>query len=124
MLLGELHLLILKLLIKLLLLLLKLLLQVEIVLLQLEVLLKLEVNRVGRPRMHGARGFVFGQGLIIGEELLAVIARRPVETALIALEVGAEGIDVHAIIIVLQLIRSIHVQVVGEGESREVDAKG
>ena len=42
---------------------------------------------------------------MVGEELLAVIARRPVDVALIVLEEGTDGVDIYAVaVIVLQLI--------------------
>jgi len=81
--------LLLELLVELGLLLLELMLQVDIVLLQLKVLLELNGVDARRSGTHRAGGFMFGEALTRGEELLAVSAGGPV--ALVVLEVGANS---------------------------------
>jgi len=125
-----------KLLVKLGLLLLELLLQVEIVLLQLEVLLELDGVDSRRPGTHRAGGLVLGEALIGREELLAVTAGGPVDSALVALEKRAEGGNVDVAIVYrskaslsgschgLSLALGVHRGIVDEREPGEVAAIG
>lgn len=107
----ELSLLFLELLVELSLLLLELLLQIDVVLLQLEVLLELEVDTRGIVglRAHGAGTLVLGI-IVVGKELLAVIARRPVDALIVLkaiLNVGVESVEIQTILglaIALELI--------------------
>lgn len=64
---------------------------------------------------------MLGISFVVGKELLAVIACGPVDIAPIVLQVGTDSVDIYTVIVlVLQLTRTIHVHVIGEGESREV----